>query len=88
MRRWNGWGDDQTTYPFPDSAAQYLAFLIGEGVVKPDASQEEVLASVLPTRLPPRDDVVTIAMDRLLHARGQSLSDWVALRSRTERRPS
>jgi alkyldihydroxyacetonephosphate synthase len=81
MRRWNGWGDDRTTYPFPDSAAQYLATLIGDGVISPDASQDEVLAAIPPSRLPPLEEIRTLPLDRLLHARGQSLSDWVALRS-------
>jgi alkyldihydroxyacetonephosphate synthase len=81
MRRWNGWGDDQTSYPFPDSAARYLATLIGDGVIIPDASQEQILAAVPPSRLPPHNSIHTAPMDRLLHSRGQSLPDWVALRS-------
>ncbi|MBU2609467.1 MAG: FAD-binding oxidoreductase [Chloroflexi bacterium] len=82
MRRWNGWGDDGTSYPLPESAAAYLSGLIGEGLDLEDASLEEVLAAIPAARLPasrhPR--LSTDPEDRLRHARGQSLPDWVALR--------
>lgn len=83
MRRWNGWGDDGTSYPLPESAAAYLSGLIGEGLDLEDASLEEVLAAIPAARLPasrhPR--LSTDPEERLRHARGQSLPDWVALRS-------
>ena len=31
MKRWNGWGDEKVDYPLPDSAARYLAELVGPG---------------------------------------------------------
>ena len=52
MRRWNGWGEETTTYPLPDSAAHYLTTLVGEGLSLPDVSFTETVATVPPPRLP------------------------------------
>ncbi|OGO13669.1 MAG: FAD-linked oxidase [Chloroflexi bacterium RBG_13_68_17] len=81
MRRWNGWGDAATDYPLPDSAARYLETLIGPGVTTPDAPFESVVAGVPPARLAPHPLIRTDPAERVLHARGHSLPDWVALRS-------
>jgi alkyldihydroxyacetonephosphate synthase len=81
VRRWNGWGDEQTNYPLPDSASDYLFELVGGGSLAPDATFDQVLTAVPTTRLPSHPLISTDASDRLLHARGQSLPDWVALRS-------
>ena len=89
MRRWNGWGDEATIYPLPDSAARYLAALVGEGLSLPDAPFESVLASVPASRLPGQTgqaqglplQITADPVERLRHARGQSLPDWIALRS-------
>jgi alkyldihydroxyacetonephosphate synthase len=83
MRRWNGWGAEATNYPLPDSAAAYLADLVGEGARLEDAALEPALASIGASRLPAHPGISTDEKDRLLHARGQSLPDWVALRSGT-----
>ena len=81
MKRWNGWGDEATTYPLPDSAARYLANLVGEGPHLLDASLEETLQAVPPASLPAHPLISTDPEARLRHARGQSLPDWIALRS-------
>jgi alkyldihydroxyacetonephosphate synthase len=81
MRRWNGWGDDSTTYPLPASAAEVLANLLGPGTPTRDASFADVVAQVPVSRLPPHPLVSTAAIDRVCHARGQSFPDLVALRS-------
>ncbi len=86
MRRWNGWGDDATLYPLPAAAARYLAALVGEGLSVPDVSFETALASVPTSRLPGQTQglplqITTDPAERLRHARGQSLPDWIALRS-------
>jgi alkyldihydroxyacetonephosphate synthase len=81
MRRWNGWGDDKIIYPLPASAAVYLANLLGPGQKLPDAALESVVASVPPTRHPADPMISDDPLDRLFHARGQSLPDWVDLRS-------
>jgi alkyldihydroxyacetonephosphate synthase len=81
MRRWNGWGDDTITYPLPESAARYLAVLVGPGAPQQDAAPEDILARLPASRLPAHPQVVVEPLPRLLHARGQSLPDWLALRS-------
>ena len=81
MRRWNGWGDEATTYHLPESAVRFLESVVGAGQCWPDASFESVLAAVPSSTLRPHTHLTTEAADRLLHARGQSLPDWVALRS-------
>ncbi len=81
MRRWNGWGDDTVTYPLPNGAVRFLVERLGPGSPSPDVELDSVLASVPPSRLPPHPLVSTDVLQRLRHARGQSLPDWVALRS-------
>lgn len=81
MRRWNGWGDEAIDYPVPAGAVPYLQQRVGEGLRLPDADLANVLATVPESRLRPHPLIVTEAEARLRHARGQSLPDWVALRS-------
>jgi alkyldihydroxyacetonephosphate synthase len=81
MRRWNGWGDDTEGYTLPGSAAKFLQKVIGPGKPPRDAALEDVLRRVPPSRLPAHPLVSTDPEDRLRHARGQSLPDWIALRS-------
>ncbi len=81
MRRWNGWGDDATAYPLPESAAQYLETLVGAGPLLEDVSLECSLANIPASRLSPHRRLLTDPEERLRHARGQSLPDWIALRS-------
>jgi alkyldihydroxyacetonephosphate synthase len=81
MRRWNGWGDDTIDYPLPESAIPMLVDWVGPGQQSVDSSLEAVLAHVPPSRLPLEPFIIRDAEDRLRHARGQSLPDWIALRS-------
>ena len=81
MRRWNGWGDDTIDYPLPASAERYLERLVGRGTPPRDATLAEVVAAAPPSRLPAHPLVSTDAVERVRHARGQSLPDWIALRS-------
>ena len=81
MRRWNGWGDDTIPYHLPANAPVFLDEWVGRSAPPRDATLAEVLAAVPPGRLPEHRLVRTEAGDRLYHARGQSLPDWVALRS-------
>ena len=81
MRRWNGWGEETTRYHLPETSLSYLVERIGESTGYPDASLEQALETVPATRLPPDPLISTEAIDRLRHARGQSLPDWVELRS-------
>jgi alkyldihydroxyacetonephosphate synthase len=81
MRRWNGWGEENIEYPLPEPAADYLAQLVGPGEQLTDASLETALAGVPAARHAPHPLVNDDPLGRLLHARGQSLPDWIALRS-------
>jgi alkyldihydroxyacetonephosphate synthase len=81
MRRWNGWGDETTNYPFPDSAARYLSARIGEGIRIPGAALDDVLTTIPVSHIPPHSLLHSGPLERLQHARGQSLPDWAALSS-------
>ena len=52
MRRWNGWGDDTITYPLHQGPKRFLEKLLGPGTPPKDATLEQVLAKVPPSRLP------------------------------------
>jgi alkyldihydroxyacetonephosphate synthase len=80
MRRWNGWGDEGISYDLPESARQYLDSKVGQGQSIPDVSFERALVAVPQSRLRPYTGISPDPADRLYHARGQSLPDWVALR--------
>jgi alkyldihydroxyacetonephosphate synthase len=81
MRRWNGWGEESVDFPLPEEALLFLAERIGVASPLPDASFEDVLSTVPESRLPNHPLVTTTPEDRILHARGQSFPDWLALRS-------
>jgi alkyldihydroxyacetonephosphate synthase len=81
MRRWNGWGDVGIDYHLPQYAVDFLSAALGEGAPSSDAELNAVLASVPSSRLPVHPAITVDAHERLLHARGQSLPDWIALRS-------
>ena len=85
MRRWNGWGDDQFNLELPEQGLSFLAERLGPGSPLADSSLEHVCQQVPDSRLPAGDDVDAL-MDtrpetRVRHARGQSLPDWLAMRS-------
>jgi alkyldihydroxyacetonephosphate synthase len=82
VRRWNGWGDDSIATTLPRHALELLGSIVGPAVPQRDATLEEVLAAVPASRLvgpDPRLD--EDPFERVRHARGQSLPDWIALRS-------
>jgi alkyldihydroxyacetonephosphate synthase len=81
MKRWNGWGDDTITYPLHDGPRHFLEEFVGPGTPPRDATWAEVLARVPASRLPAHPLLRDDAEERLRHARGQSLPDWIALRS-------
>lgn len=83
MKRWNGWGDESIHMRVPPSAARYLKAALGEGLTLRDASWQAVLARVPASSFGTFKYplIQTDAATRLLHARGQSLPDWIALRS-------
>ncbi|MDQ8036283.1 MAG: FAD-binding oxidoreductase [Pedobacter sp.] len=81
MRKWNGWGDESTDFPASTAVTVFLKKLLGEAKSLPDATHADVLARVPASRLPAHPLINTDAAIRLMHARGQSLPDWLALRS-------
>ncbi|MET1080219.1 MAG: FAD-binding oxidoreductase [Pseudomonas sp.] len=81
MRRWNGWGDEATVVELPAHGGAFLAARIGSGHCLADADLASVLAQVPVSRLQAHPLVVTAAEDRVRHARGQSLPDWLAMRA-------
>jgi alkyldihydroxyacetonephosphate synthase len=81
MRRWNGWGDDTISVHLPGSTARYLEQLVGPGTPPHDVTLAQVVKQVPDSRLPEHPLVTSDAAERVRHARGQSLGDWIALRS-------
>ncbi|HSH03787.1 MAG TPA: FAD-binding oxidoreductase [Anaerolineae bacterium] len=83
MKRWNGWGNTHIDAPLPSLADQFLADRIGPSSPPDDASFDDVLTTIPSSRLPSHPLITTDPAERLRHARGQSLPDWIALRSGT-----
>ena len=81
MRRWNGWGDDSIETTLPPRARELLESLVGVGTRPRDATLVDVVAAVPVSRLASDPRLTTDPPDRVRHARGQSLPDWVALRT-------
>jgi alkyldihydroxyacetonephosphate synthase len=81
MRRWNGWGDNTVEYPLPKKGPKLLLAMAGAGTPQQDAKLETVVESVPNSRLASHPLVSDDPLERLCHARGQSLPDWIALRS-------
>jgi len=81
MKRWNGWGDESVVSHLSTASTHFLQRQIGVGRPTRDASFQEVIERVPASRLPAHTLISTDTRERLLHARGQSLPDWIALRS-------
>jgi alkyldihydroxyacetonephosphate synthase len=81
MRRWNGWGDETTTYPLHTPAARQIEEWVGPPTPPRDATFADVVAAVPVSRLPEHPTISTDPAERVRHARGQSMPDWIALRS-------
>lgn len=81
MRRWNGWGDEQFSLSLPDSGQAFLEKKIGAGQTLGNATLDAVCEQVPASRLPDHPAIHTDAETRVRHARGQSLGDWLAVRS-------
>jgi alkyldihydroxyacetonephosphate synthase len=81
MRRWNGWGEEGVEAHLDPDAARFLERLIGPGTQPADATLAAVVGAVPASRLPDDPRISVDPEDRVRHARGQSLPDWVALRT-------
>ncbi|MFL5777189.1 MAG: FAD-binding oxidoreductase, partial [Chloroflexota bacterium] len=82
LRRWNGWAVDGAAELSPD-ALRLLELEVGRALedLPPDAALEAVVAAVPASRLTADPRLIVDGEDRIRHARGQSLPDWIALRS-------
>lgn len=81
MRRWNGWGDEANKMDLPPTGETFLAEVVGSAKPLRDATWDEVQQQVPPSRLPEHALIDRSDEQRIRHARGQSLPDWLAMRS-------
>jgi len=82
MRRWNGWGDEKTDMVLPATALKFLSGnFSNEGLTLPTATLAEVCSKVVESRLPQHPLLDLSDEARIRHARGQSLPDWLAMKS-------
>jgi alkyldihydroxyacetonephosphate synthase len=80
-RRWNGWGDPTIDVGLAPHGLETLVSLIGPGTRPADVSLDEVVAAAPPSRLSGEPRLSVDPAERIRHARGQDLPDWIALRS-------
>ena len=81
MKRWNGWGREEFIHKLHPSSEQFIINAVGQGQPTPDAAFEGVTAAAPASALPEHPLVSRDPADRVRYARGQSLADWIALRS-------
>jgi alkyldihydroxyacetonephosphate synthase len=77
MKRIQGWGNINTDYPVPEPAQAYLEQVVGKPHPVHNITIQDLLNKVPASRLPNHPLITTQAEERLRHARGQSLNDWV-----------
>ncbi|MGK2851620.1 MAG: FAD-binding protein [Candidatus Limnocylindrales bacterium] len=80
-RRWNGWGLPAVDAELPGRVRQVLVDLVGAGTPPRDVTLDEVAATVPGSRISPEPGLSLDAVDRIRHARGQDVADWIALRT-------
>jgi alkyldihydroxyacetonephosphate synthase len=83
LRRWNGWGDASIQMGLSRKGLALLKEQIGDGTVCPDYPLDKFLERIPEPRLPRHPLVTADPRQRLECAHGQSLPDWVRLRSGT-----
>ena len=83
MQRWNGWGDDLLHTELPPAAYELLQEFIGRGNPIKDYPLEKFLRQIPRTRLHDHPLISGDAKERLTHAHGQSLPDWIDMRMGT-----
>ncbi|MBT7376292.1 MAG: FAD-binding oxidoreductase [Porticoccaceae bacterium] len=83
MRRWNGWGNENSelTMELNKGLKMLLGALVGPSHSLPEASLSEVIAKVPESRLQAHPLISLDPEIRVRHARGQSLPDWLAMHS-------
>lgn len=83
MRRWSGWGEETVRYPLAETARRFLEGRLGPASPPREAAIAEVVARVPHSKLPRHPLISSDPEQRVRHAAGQSLPDWIALRSGT-----
>ena len=83
MKRWNGWGSENSSMALPASTDAFLEQVIGKGNPLTDVSLQQAVAKVPESKLNGEVHplISTDPEERLRHARGQSLPDFLAMRS-------
>ena len=83
MRRWNGWGREGNSVPeaLSQQLRQFLEATIGFGSTLSKVTLADAIKRVSETRVKEHCLMDTTPEVRLRHARGQSLPDWLAMRS-------
>ena len=77
MKRIQGWGNTETDYPVPEPARVYLEKVVGKPLKLENISIKELLNKIPNSNLPTHPLISIDPEERLRHARGQSLNDWV-----------
>lgn len=83
MRRWNGWGDDTVKVELTQPVKSFLAKELGPGTPPVDVTLQEAVSRVPASRLPAHPLISADPKERVCHCAGQSLGDWIVLRSGT-----
>jgi alkyldihydroxyacetonephosphate synthase len=78
--RWNGWGYESVNIDIPCKIKVLLNNIIGPGKSQRDYPLKEYLKKIPPSRITSHPLIATTSRERLFHAHGQSLPDWVAFR--------
>lgn len=81
MRRWNGWGEESEQDALSDEAREFLRGRVGEGRPPRDATLDEALRQIPESRIAASARFEVDPRLRLLHARGQSFPDWLAMKA-------
>ncbi|MFN2303047.1 MAG: FAD-binding oxidoreductase, partial [Anaerolineales bacterium] len=77
MKRIQGWGNKNTDYAVPEPAKRYLENTGGNPLSLKNVPIEDLLRKIPPSCLPSHPSILTDPEERLRHARGQSLPDWI-----------
>ena len=81
MKRWNGWGFTNVDYPLSGGMLEFLVERVGRGRKSADAPLSDVAQRVPHSRLAEHPLITTDIVERITHSTGQSMSDWIAMRS-------
>ncbi len=83
MKRWNGWGDEKNNLEFDlsNTSQDFIESIIGKSTTLKEMTLAQAVAKVPPTRSPEHPLIDTNEEIRLRHCWGQSVPDWLAMRS-------